>query len=50
MENGLIKLFNLQFHTIDVSDQAVFNLKDSFIHDEEGNKTDVSDLLTVGQS
>ena len=49
VENGLSKLINLFGQTIDVSDQALFTLKDSGLHDEEGKKTNVSDLLTVGQ-
>ena len=38
VENGLRKLFNFRSQTIDVSDQAVFVLKDSVIHDEEEKK------------
>ena len=34
--NGLNKLFNFRRQTIDVSDQAIFTLKDSFLRDEEG--------------
>ena len=49
MENGLSKLFNFWGHTIDVSDQEVFTLKYSGLHDEEGNKTNVRDPLIVGQ-
>ena len=49
VENGLRKLFNLRGQTIDVSDQAVFILKDSGLHDEEGKKTNVSDPLTTAQ-
>ena len=49
VENGLIKIFNLRGQTIDVSDQDVLILKDSGIHDEEGKKTNVSDLLTGSQ-
>ena len=47
VENGLSKLFNLRIQTINVSDQAVFILKDSGCHDERGKKTNVSDLLTT---
>ena len=36
VENGLIKPFNFRGQTIDTSEQAVFTLKDSVIHDEEG--------------
>ena len=49
VENGISKLFDFWDQTIDVSDQSVFNLKDSGIHDEEGKKTNVSNPLTVGQ-
>ena len=35
--NELSKLFNFRGHTIDVSDQSVFTLKDLGLHDEEGN-------------
>ena len=49
VENGLCKLFDLRGQTIDVSDQAVFILKDSGIHEEEGKKTNVSNPLTAGQ-
>ena len=45
MENGLSKLFNFQGQTIDMSYQAFFILKDLVPHDEEGNKTNVSDPL-----
>ena len=47
VENGISKIFDLRGQTIDVSDQAVFILKDSGIHDEEGKKTNVSDPLTA---
>ena len=49
VENGLSKIFNFRVQTIDVSDQAVFILKDSFLHDEEGKKTNLSDPLTTAQ-
>ena len=45
VENGLSKIFDFRGQTIDVSDQAIFILNDSGIHDEEGNKTNVSDPL-----
>ena len=32
VENGLSKLFNFQVKTINMSDQAVFTLKDSGFH------------------
>ena len=35
--------------TIDTSDQAVFTLKDSGLHDEEGKKINISDLITASQ-
>ena len=38
VENGLRKLFDLRGQTIDTSDQAVFTLEDSGLHDEEGKK------------
>ena len=47
--NGIIDLFDLRGQTIDVSDQAIIISKDSGIHDEEGNKTNVSKPITVGQ-
>ena len=47
--NGLSKLFDLQGQTIDVSEQAVFILKDSGLRDEEGKKTNVSNPLTAVQ-
>ena len=34
MENGLSKIFNFWGQTIDVSDQAIFTLKDTGLHDE----------------
>ena len=49
VENGLSKLLDLQGHTIYVSDQAIFILRDSGIHDEEGKKTNVSDPLIEAQ-
>ena len=47
--NGLSKLLDLQGHTIYVSDQEIFILRDSGIHDEEGKKNNVSDPLTEAQ-
>ena len=47
--NWISKLFDFQDQTIDMSEQAVFTWKDLGPHDEEGNKTNVSDPLTVGQ-
>ena len=47
MKNGLSKIFDFLGHTIDVSDQTVFILKDSGIYDEEGKKTNVSYSLTA---
>ena len=49
VENWLIKLFDFRGQTIDVSDQEVFILKDSGIHDEERTKTNVNGTLTAGQ-
>ena len=49
LENGLSKLFNFRGQTIDVSDQAVFTLKYLGIHDEEGKKPNISDLLIETQ-
>ena len=49
VENGLSKLFNLWGQTIDISDQAIFILKDSGLHDEEENKTNVRYPLTTSQ-
>ena len=48
LENGLSKIFDLWVHTIDVSDKAVFILKDLVLHYEVGKKTNVRDPLTVG--
>ena len=44
VENGLSKLFDFRDQTIDVYDQAVFTLKDSGLHDEEGNKINKATL------
>ena len=48
-ENGLSKIFDIQGQNIDVSDQAVFILKDLGLHDDEGKKTNISDPLTSAQ-
>ena len=47
VENGLSKILDFRGQTIAVSDQSVFNLKDSGIHNEEGKKTNISDQLTA---
>ena len=47
--NGLSKLFNFWVHTIDVSDQSVFTLTYLALHDEEGNKINVSGPITESQ-
>ena len=47
--NGLSKLFYFRGQTIDVSDQAIFILKDSGLHDEEGKKTNINNPITAGQ-
>ena len=47
IENGISKIFNLRCQTIDVSDQAIFTLKDLGFHDKQGKKTSASDALTV---
>ena len=49
VEDGLIQLSNFRDQIIDVSDQAVFILKDLGPHDEEVKKTNVRNILTVGQ-
>ena len=49
VENGISKIFDFRCQTIDVSDQAVFILKDLGLHDEEGEKFNVSDTLTASQ-
>ena len=49
VENGLSKLFNFRVQTIDMSDQDVFTLKDSGLHDEEGKKINISDRITASQ-
>ena len=50
MENEISNIFDIRSHTFDVSDQAVFILKDSGLCDEERNKTNVSNHLTEIQS
>ena len=49
VENGLSKNFDFRGQTIDVYDQAVFTLKYSGLHDEEGNKINVSGPLIETQ-
>ena len=49
VENGLSKIFDFRGQKIDVSDQDVFNLKYSGLHDKKGNKTNIKDPLTVAQ-
>ena len=49
VENGISKIFDLLGHTIDVYNQSIFILKDSGLHDEEGKKTNISNLLTADQ-
>ena len=49
VENVLSKLFIFRGQTIDVYDQAVFTLKYSGLHDEEGNKINVSGPLIETQ-
>ena len=39
VENGISKLFDFRGQNIDVPGQAVFILKDSVIHGEEGKKS-----------
>ena len=46
----LSKIFDLRGQTSDVSDQSIFILKDSGLHDEEGNKTNISNRITSDQS
>ena len=47
VENVMSKIFNFRGQTIDMSDQAVFNLKDSSIHEEERKKINTSNPLTA---
>ena len=47
VENVMSKIFNFRGQTIDMSDQAVFNLKDSGIHKEERKKINTSNPLTT---
>ena len=49
VENGLSKNFDFRGQTIDVYDQAIFILKYSGLHDEEGKKTNVSEPPTAAQ-
>ena len=49
VQNGISKILNLWVQTIDVSDQAVFTLKDSGVYEKEVKKTNVSNLIIVGQ-
>ena len=46
VENRLNKIFDFRGQTLDMSDQAVFALKDSGLRDEEGKKININDLLT----
>ena len=46
VKNGLTKIFDFWAQTINMSDQAVFTLKDSCLHDEEGKKINTSNPLT----
>ena len=50
VENGMSNLFNIRGHTIDVYNQAVFNLKDSGLYDEEGNNINISEPLKATKS
>ena len=47
VENGLSKIFYFRFQTIDMSDQSIFNLKDSGLHNKEVNRINISDPLTA---
>ena len=49
VENGLDKIFDLWVQTIDMSDQAVFTINISGLHDEEGKKINISNLITKNQ-
>ena len=49
VENGLSKLFGLRVQTINTSDQSVFTLEDSGLHDEEGKKINTGNPLTLAQ-
>ena len=49
MENGLSKIFYVRVQTIDVSDQAIFTLNYSGIHNEEWKKINKSKSLTSTQ-
>ena len=43
------QVFDFQGQTIDVSYQEIFTLKYLGLHDEEGKKINISDLITVTQ-
>ena len=47
VKNGLSKLFGFRGQTIDVSEKAVFTLKYSVLHDEEGKKISINNPLTA---
>ena len=49
MGNGLSKIFNLRVRTIDLSEQSVFTINDSFLRDKEVNKINKIDPLTATQ-
>ena len=49
VENGLIKIFDFRGQTIYVSTKSFFTLNDLGLHDEEGNKINVSNPLTADQ-
>ena len=49
VENGMSKLFGLRGQTIYVSDQAIFILKYSGLHDKEGNKINIRKPLIENQ-
>ena len=47
VKNGLSKIFDFGGQNIDVYKQAAFILKGFRLHDEEGNETNTSNLLTA---
>ena len=49
VENAFYKIFGLQGQTIDVTDQAVFISWDLVLHNEEGEKTNLSNLIKSSQ-
>ena len=49
VENGLSMIFYFQGHTIDMSDQAIFTLKDLGLNDEKGNEINIRNPLTATQ-